>query len=318
MMKKQLLLTAFVLTMPLTMMAQVDDMYFVPKKSAAKVKVQDVAADNVPAYYVGSNRDVDEYNRRGHFRSSYQTLGPDSIGSDIIDFMPSDGLYPDSTYVAPEDMVFSSPSYGSDFDEDDYLYSRRLSRFDGFYDPWFYSYYHYSPFWYSRWGWYDPWYSGWYDPWYYGYYTGWYDPWYWGSWGWPYYGGYWGSYYYRHGGWYPGGGRYISGSYAHRPNYNGYGHGTSSRPTSSWANNGAHNSPVANRNQAISVSRSNNNSSSSVVSSRPTSSFATRSTSTPVSTSVSRSSGFSGGGSVGGGARSGGGGGGGSHFGGHR
>lgn len=83
-----------------------------------------------------------------------------------------------------------------------------MSRWDGFYDPWFYDYYGYGPYywrsrmwgWHNPWrygyyaGWYDPWFDPWYDPWYYGYcgwYGGWYDPWYygWGGWYGPWYWG---------------------------------------------------------------------------------------------------------------------------------
>ena len=118
--------------------------------------------------------------------------------------------------------------------DDDFAYSRRMSRFDGFwggyYDPWFMG----RASVYAGWGWpspyyYSGWYDTWYDPWYYGYYSGypyygygyyyggypyyrgypyyygyagygWYGPWrgYYG-WGYPYYG-------YRRGGYYAYGG----------------------------------------------------------------------------------------------------------------
>lgn len=79
----------------------------------------------------------------------------------------------------------------SDYDDaDDYRYCRRMQRFDGFYDPWFYGYStFYGPYWSA--GWYDPW----YDPWMYGY-RGWYGPWRYGyyGYGWPYYSSwYWGG-----------------------------------------------------------------------------------------------------------------------------
>lgn len=175
-MKKTFLLLAFAGAFTLQSWAQSDDMYFSPSKSKAKEVPQEA-----PAYYVGSNRDVDEYNRRSRFGSSYLPIGNDSLGHDVFAFQKGTGVYPDSSYV---DTTFS---YGgnSDWMYDDYPYTRRLSRWHGYYDPWLYGYW--GP---SMWGFYDPW----YDPWYYGAYAGWYDPWFYGyrGWGWPYYGGWYG------------------------------------------------------------------------------------------------------------------------------
>jgi len=183
-MKKMILLTVLAGVMPLSMMAQDDDLYFTPKKQAGTTSsVQRVEAER-PTYYAGSNRDVDEYNRRGRFRSTYQKIGTDSLGNDIIEFQEGqNGL---------SDTIFIDDYAGNYDDADDYRYARRFSRFDGYYgmyDPWFY-----GPYWRSRyWGWYDPWdpwygwYGGWYDPWYgyyypYGYRYGWYAGWGWGGW----------------------------------------------------------------------------------------------------------------------------------------
>lgn len=175
-MKKTFLLLAFAGAFALQALAQSDDMYFSPSKSKAKEAPQEA-----PTYYVGSHRDVDEYNRRGRFGSSYQPIGTDSLGNDIFAFQKGTGVYPDSSYV---DTTFS---YGgnSDWVYDDYPYTRLLSRWYGYYDPWLYGYW--GP---SMWSFYDPW----YDPWYYGAYAGWYDPWFYGyrGWGWPYYGGWYG------------------------------------------------------------------------------------------------------------------------------
>lgn len=181
-MKKPFLLLAFAGAFALQSWAQSDDMYFSPSKSKAKEVPQEA-----PTYYVGSNRDVDEYNRRGRFGSSYQPIGNDSLGNDVFAFQKGPGVYPDSSYV---DTTFS---YGgnSDWVYDDYPYTRRLSRWYGYYDPWLYGYW--GP---SMWGFYDPWYygayAGWYDPWFYGY-RGWVWPYYggWYGWGWnyPYWGG---------------------------------------------------------------------------------------------------------------------------------
>ena len=81
-MKKWLLLSVIWGAMPLTMMAQDDDdMYFVPaKEKVAKSTVTYSAPGST--YYSGSNRDVDEYNRRGSY---YEPVQGDSL-SDIIDF----------------------------------------------------------------------------------------------------------------------------------------------------------------------------------------------------------------------------------------
>ena len=203
-MKKLILLLVLCGAMPLTMMAQDDDLYFTPKKSA-KAERAEVVYDNRPAYYVGSNRPVDEYNRRGRYRSSYQTISGDSVASDVISFEAGAGVYPDSAYI---DTTFVFSEYtGNDFaggydDSDDYRCTRSMSRWDGYCAPWHYGWH--SPFWYSRYGWYDPWYYDWcYDPWYYG----WYDPWYAGGyWGWHrwhgWYGGWYDPWYYGWGGYY--------------------------------------------------------------------------------------------------------------------
>lgn len=199
-MKKSALFLALAIGLPIQGMAQTDDLYFVPKKQVESSRPKVLQErDDAPAYYVGSHRSVDEYNRRGKFRSSYKTVGKDSLGNDIIQFEPGTGLYPDSVYSAQQGRFDRGRNYGWD-DDDDYRYSRRMSRFDdywGFYDPWYVGRWGY-PYWRSRWygGWYDPWYYssyyGWYDPRYSSYY-GWYDPWYYGGyygWGYPYYYGY--------------------------------------------------------------------------------------------------------------------------------
>ena len=158
-MKKIILLLALCGLSTLSMTAQ-DDLYFTPKKSH-KAKAFD---DNTPAYYVGSNRAVDEYNRRGKFCSSYQKIEGDSI-SDVIDLQAGDGLYPDSTYVDSDfaETLTKKRAQGYRYDDDDFEYTRRMSRWDGFYGPWYAGWH--SPFWYGRYGYYDPW-----DPWYWDWY----------------------------------------------------------------------------------------------------------------------------------------------------
>ena len=180
-----------VIALPQTMSAQDDDLYFVPKKTSAPQVAQDRFGMPKDTYYSGSDRSVDEYNRR--LKSRVEVLDGDTTKSDIIDFSAEKGVYPDSLQV------------------EDYKLTKRMTRFDdyrladnasfwagyeagrrdwGWHSPWYYSSYGwYDPWYYSSWRWYDPW----YDPWYYGY-AGWYDPWYyrpgwgWGwSWRYPYY-----------------------------------------------------------------------------------------------------------------------------------
>lgn len=176
---KFLFLTALIGVLPLTMAAQDDDLYFTPKKRTTK----NVATGyNSQPYYCGSNRDIDEYNRRGKLKSYYQKIGTDSLGNDIIEFHAGDDTYGNVVADSTITIYPGSERYYDD-DDADFVYSRRMGRFDGFY--WSPSYYGYwsSPYWRSYYGWYDPWYSsyyygGWYDPWLYGYY----------GWGHPYYG----------------------------------------------------------------------------------------------------------------------------------
>ena len=254
-MKKLLLISMLIGAMPLAMMAQDDDLYFVPKKS--KAKAEQVTDNNgLPSdtYYSGSNRSVDDYNHMG--KSSYVVIDGDTTKTDIIEFSAVCGTYPDS--VARPDSL----------DSEDYTLTRRMQRFDdynitdneafwrgyiagsstwGWHSPWYYSRYG----WYG--GWYDPWYFGswygWSNPWYYGYYDyyyGWYNPWYFGyyGWGYPYYYGYygWGYPYY-----YGGGGN--SHYYGHTGNA-----GTIHRDGSSHGYYGAHRS-VTNNNQRMSSLR---------------------------------------------------------------
>lgn len=213
-MKKLLLISMLIGAMPLSMAAQDDDLYFVPKKKTEKV------TDNYgmpkETYYAGSDRSIDEYNRR--FKSSYEVIDGDSTASDIIDFSAEQGVYPDS--IA----------------DDDYALTKQMSRFDDYdianssafwagYEAGRHSWGWHSPWYYSRFGWYGGWYDPWYDPWYYsswryGWYDPWYDPWYYG---WGYY-RYYGWGYPYHTVWYVGGGRLYANHYPgtmHRGNMNG-------------------------------------------------------------------------------------------------
>ena len=214
-MKKMYLLAVLMAAaMPFTSMAQDDDLYFNPKKEAKEkaerkaallreYKAMQARRDSIYAlFWSGSNRNVDEYNRGGRFLSHYEKVGTDSLGNDIIQFHVGKGVAPDSIY---DDAYFAQKYIN---EEEDFGNTRRMSRWDGYYDPWFYGYYGYGPYywrsrmwgWHNPWrygyytGWYDPWFDPWYDPWYYGYagwYGGWYDPWYygWGGWYGPWYWG---------------------------------------------------------------------------------------------------------------------------------
>jgi len=208
-MKKLVLLSVLLGAMPITMMAQDDDLYFVPTKENVAKEAEKYGMPT-DTYYAGSTRSADEYNRR-----AWSRVAPiDSAGNDIIDFSAERGVYPDSAYDEVQD----------------YKYTRRMSRFDdynpsvayweGYRDgrwssPWYYSGYY---------SWYDPWY---YDPWYYGYYGGWYGGWY--S---PYYYSAWYSpWRYRYYGWY--GPRYTRYSHAgarwSRPGYSHHKYGGNRR-----------------------------------------------------------------------------------------
>lgn len=180
-MKKLLLISLLIGAMPLGMAAQDDDLYFVSKKKNVENVTDDYAMPR-GTYYSGSNRSVDEYNRRSSY---YEQI--DSTVSDVIDFSAERGVYPDS--IA----------------EDDFKLTKKMSRFDDYdisLNEAFWAGYNagrndwgwYSPWYFDRYGWYDPWYYGPYvwDPWYYGY-TGWYGPslsrwaWRYHYWGYPYY-----------------------------------------------------------------------------------------------------------------------------------
>ena len=150
-MKKLILILLLIGALPLSMVAQDDDLYFVPKKSSKVERVNDNYGLPRETYYAGSNRSVDDYNRR---MSTYVPI--DSAASDIIDFNGELGVYPDSL--------------------DDYTLTRKMERFDdyslsdnaaywagyqeGRHDLWWH-----SPWYYRTYGWYN-----WYDPWYYDYY----------------------------------------------------------------------------------------------------------------------------------------------------
>lgn len=256
--------------LPLSMMAQDDDMYFVPtKENVAKEARKYGMPQNV--YYSGSNRSIDDYNRRVQFNSPV-----DSTGNDIIDFSAVRGVYPDSAYSQP-------------VENDDYALTRRMSRFDD-YTP---SEAYWDGYRAGRWSspWYNTWYS-WYDPWYYDSWWYWNDPFYYSSWyGWryPYYYSTWYSprYYGYH---------YYGGSYISR--------GGSSRLSSNmrfydrrnYSSDGSRRDGTGVRAGNVRVSRPNSNNASPTINSTPRTIRSSGSFGGS-SSGVSRSSGSFGGGS---------------------
>ena len=160
-MKKLLLISMLIGAMPLAMMAQDDDLYFVSKKKKSVVveEAQDQFGLPKDTYYAGSNRSVDEYNRR--FRSQVEQIG-DSTKVDVINFNGEKGVYPDSL-------------------KEDFKLTKKMTRFDDYqlsdnaafwagYRAGRYDWGWHSPWYYSRWGWYDPWYYRGYWGWSYPYY----------------------------------------------------------------------------------------------------------------------------------------------------
>lgn len=287
-MKKWIVLAA-VCSLPIMLMAQDDDMYFVPTKENVAKEAENYGIPK-NTYYSGSNRSVDDYN--GRLSSSVTPI--DSLGQEV--------------------------------ESDDYKYTRQLSRFDD-YSPsqaywdgyrdgrWS------SPRYYGRYGWYstwyDPWYSSWYDPyydsWYYGSYGyyGWSSPW---RYGW--YGGYyrpWGYY-----GWYTP--VYYYGGHHYRPSAHRRFHANRNVGSSSAFGNGFGRSNGGTNRGGFGNSRSNNTRTSSSSTNRGfggsrsnSTGFGSRSSSSSSSFGSNRSSSssggsFSGGRSGGGGGRSGGGG----------
>jgi hypothetical protein len=301
-MKKLILISVLAGAMPLMSMAQDDDLYFTTKPSSNSSSYE---------YNSGrSNRDVDEYNRR--YQSTYQAIGNDTTGNDVINFSDGRGVYPQDSIVG----------------DNDYRITRRMSRFDGYNgydpyygwaDPYYSSFYWGSPYygWSLGWG-YNPWYYSWYDPWYYGGYYGgcygYYDPWYYG-------GGY-----YRGGDWYGGGSRNYRGYRSGNSTIlsrNGGSFGSGSRSTfgrgynsrSSYSSSGirSNSGSTFGGNSRSTFGRSSSSSSRSFSSSSsytPSSSYSSSSSSSFGGSSRSSSGGGSFGGGGGGGSFGGGGGGG--------
>lgn len=194
-MKKLILISLLIGALPLSMVAQDDDLYFVPKKKTTVESTTDKYGLPRDTYYSGSNRSVDDYNRR---MSSYEPI--DSASSDIIDFNGELGVYPDSLEDFKLTKKMERFEDYSLSDNEAYWAGYQQARSDLlWHSPWYYRTYGwynwYDPWYYTSWhlGLYDPWYygpTGWYyGNWRYGWWDPWYDPLYYGYyWGYPYYG----------------------------------------------------------------------------------------------------------------------------------
>ena len=133
-MKRSVLLSVLFGAMPLLSMAQ-DDLYFTPSKADLSAYQQSKLEEDRPVYYSGIGKSNDEYNRRGKY--NYKKIGVDSLGNDIFMSRIST-LHGDSVVL---DTIYGGFTRQYESDNDDFAYSRRMSRFDGFwggyYDPWF-------------------------------------------------------------------------------------------------------------------------------------------------------------------------------------
>lgn len=312
---KRLLLISMILGMlPMTLAAQVDDLYFVPKKKTVE-KVTDNYGIPNETYYVGSNRSIDDYNRRTI--SHYEPINNDSIVSDTISFSAEKGVYPADSIMSEDFELTKKMSRFEDYqltDNEAFWAGYAAGRYDwAWHSPWYYSRYGwYDPWYYSRWGWYDYGYYGWSLNWYYPWRYGWYDPWY-GPWGYR-------SWYYD--GYYP---LYAVGGSSHHyggstigagtirkdgSTYGGYHRGTSNLNSSrrSELRNRTVNGNSRNGRTSRTDSRTYSNNSGSYNSSRNSGSFSSSRSSGSSSGSFSSSRSSSG--SFGGGSHGGGGGGG--------
>ena len=136
-MKRLLLISMIAAMLPLSLVAQDDDLYFVPTKKSVE-KVTDNYGIPTDVYYSGSNRSIDEYNRRT--KSHYEVIGADSTLNDTISFTVEKGVYPDS------------------ISDEDFELTKKMSRFED------YRLSDYDAFWagYAAgrydWAWHSPWY----------------------------------------------------------------------------------------------------------------------------------------------------------------
>ena len=216
-----------------------DDIYYDASKSTTKTKTKAVQPTKTVAVYgevperykeaVQSNystdRDVDEYNRRGAYDPSNAPAFEVDINGDTI-YFDNDTIYEEAFANTRRIERFYNPDIVILSDDDDlvelyYSESPTINLIVG--SDWGYSSYYpwytgwYEP-WYMDYGWYSPW--RWHSPWYYGYRPwGWtwgYNPWYYSSWSWGWGHNYWAWNYRPYWGW-------SDWNYApSRPHHNSY------------------------------------------------------------------------------------------------
>ena len=172
------LLFLLMMAVSTTMMAQDDDLYFVPEKPSAKVvnktslkecSANDNKGNDIIDYH-SSSRSEDEYNRMYNFGGDSQNAGSYDEDNET-DYAPED----DYTYSrrilrfrSPRaGLVISSPLYWDIV----YTYGAYDYIYDSFYDPFYWGY-----GWRYGWSW-GPW-NSWYGP-----IWGWSSPHHWYHWG---------------------------------------------------------------------------------------------------------------------------------------
>jgi hypothetical protein len=196
-----------------------DDIYYDASKSSASTKAKVAQPAKTVAVYgevperykeavqvnYSTNRDVDEYNRRGAYDPSNMPAFEVDINGDTI-YFDNDSIYDDEAFANTRRIErFYNPDVVILSDDDDlvelyYSETPTINLIVGsdwgydYYDWGFYSsYYPWYTGWYVSWGWYSPW--RWRASWYYGYRPwGWswgYHPWYYSSWSWGWGRSYW-------------------------------------------------------------------------------------------------------------------------------
>ncbi|WP_238292753.1 hypothetical protein [Prevotella amnii] len=158
-MRKNIIILAIMSFMPIFAVAQ-DDMYIYKQKDVDKYNK---SIKEYSAYYSGIDKSNEDYNRHGKLRKTFNVIGQDSLGNDIIQYIRN-GRTGRSLVV---DTLYGDYMRNFNYDNDDFAYSRRMSRFDdyygSYYDPWLDIDY-YDPFYYDvRWRYNSPFRRGWYD-----------------------------------------------------------------------------------------------------------------------------------------------------------
>lgn len=184
MMQRLLILLGFVyLSMAPTIYAQdFDDIYFDSSKEKKSTKTIDQSYQN--SRHFSSNRDIDEYNRRGNYLWSQDSMAYDTIQNSqdfkyterikrfynpsVITESNDSSLIDMYVYTRPEvNIIIGTPSYYSPWGTF-YCGYYDYGFYDpwcGWRDPWYYSSFYYPwgrPLWHSAWRFYDLWWG--YDP----------------------------------------------------------------------------------------------------------------------------------------------------------